>query len=73
MKSFQKSVIMAFKQRIVNLCMLAYFSLFFVLSVEVSSKNFFEQCIQIVVSNSLDPDQARQNAGPDLDPNGLTL
>ena len=25
----------------------------------------------IRVSNSLDPDQARQNVGPDLDPNGL--
>ena len=24
-------------------------------------------------ANSLDPDQARQNVGPDLDPNCLTL
>ena len=27
----------------------------------------------ITVVNSLDPDQARQNVGPDLDPNVLTL
>ena len=27
----------------------------------------------IIFANSLDPDQARQNVGPDLDPNCLTL
>ena len=27
----------------------------------------------ITLANSLDPDQDRQNAGPDLDPNCLTL
>ena len=27
----------------------------------------------IIFANSLDPDQARQNVGPDLDPNRLTL
>ena len=27
----------------------------------------------ITFANSLDPDQARQNVGPDLDPNCLTL
>ena len=27
----------------------------------------------IIYANSLDPDQARQNFGPDLDPNCLTL
>ena len=27
----------------------------------------------ITLANSLDPDQARQNVGPDLDPNCLTL
>ena len=27
----------------------------------------------IVFANSLDPDQARQNVGPDLDPNYLTF
>ena len=27
----------------------------------------------ITFANSLDPDQARQNVGPDLDPNFLTL
>ena len=27
----------------------------------------------ITYANSLDPDQARQNVGPDLDPNCLTL
>ena len=26
----------------------------------------------IIFANSLDPDQARQNVGPDLDPNCLT-
>ena len=34
------------------------------LYILVSSINF---------ANSLDPDQARQNVGPDLDPNCLTL
>ena len=29
-------------------------------------------CLLIKVANSLDPDQARQNVGPDLDPNCLT-
>ena len=32
-------------------------------------KNPFRNNIR--VSNGLDPDQARQNVGPDLDPNGL--
>ena len=27
----------------------------------------------IIFANSLDPDQAQQNVGPDLDPNYLTL
>ena len=26
-------------------------------------------CLLILFANSLDPDQARQNVGPDLDPN----
>ena len=30
-------------------------------------------CLLITFTNSLDPDQARQNVGPDLDPNCLTL
>ena len=30
-------------------------------------------CLLITFANSLDPDQARQNIGPDLDPNCLTL
>ena len=29
-------------------------------------------CLLITFENSLDPDQARQNVGPDLDPNCLT-
>ena len=29
-------------------------------------------CLLKTFANSLDPDQARQNAGPDLDPNCLT-
>ena len=29
-------------------------------------------CLMITFVNSLDPDQARQNVGPDLDPNCLT-
>ena len=29
-------------------------------------------CLLIIFTNSLDPDQARQNVGPDLDPNCLT-
>ena len=30
-------------------------------------------CLLITFANSSDPDQARQNVGPDLDPNCLTL
>ena len=30
-------------------------------------------CLLITFANSLDPDQDRQNIGPDLDPNRLTL
>ena len=30
-------------------------------------------CLLITFANSLDPDQDRQNVGPDLDPNYLTL
>ena len=30
-------------------------------------------CLLITCANSLEPDQARQNIGPDLDPNCLTL
>ena len=29
-------------------------------------------CLLIIFANSLDQDQARQNVGPDLDPNNLT-
>ena len=29
-------------------------------------------CLLITSANSLEPDQARQNVGPDLDPNCLT-
>ena len=29
-------------------------------------------CLLITFANSLDPDQARHNVGPDLDPNCLT-
>ena len=29
-------------------------------------------CLLITFANSLDPDQARQNVGPDLDPKCLT-
>ena len=30
-------------------------------------------CLLMIFTNSLDPNQARQNVGPDLDPNCLTL
>ena len=30
-------------------------------------------CLLITFANRLDPDQARQNVGPDLDPNCWTL
>ena len=30
-------------------------------------------CLLITFANSLDPDQAQQNVGPDLDPNCLPL
>ena len=35
------------------------------------ARGFF-YCLLIKVANSLDPDQARQYVGPDLDPNCLT-
>ena len=38
-------------------------------SKSIRSKNSFRRAIR--VSNSLDPDQARQNVGPDLGPNCL--
>ena len=56
-----------------SLCLLGNFSCFFVVcwffSKSIFSKNSFTNTIR--VSNSLDPDQARQNVGPDLDPNCL--
>ena len=30
-------------------------------------------CLLITFANSLDPDQAQQNVGPDLDPNYMSL
>ena len=37
--------------------------------------NFFAYWCRLLIAfaNSLDPDEARQNVGPDLDPNCLTL
>ena len=32
-----------------------------------------QQCLLIIIANSLDPDQDRQNIGSDLDATGLTL
>ena len=48
---------------------------------KVFAKNVFNSlptsgnfcCLLITFANSLNPDQARQNVGPDLDPNCLTL
>ena len=60
-------------------------SLFFLLVLfqtsDLSAANEFDSfpasgnfCrLLIIFSNSLDPDQARQNVGPDVDPNCLTL
>ena len=48
-------------------CFLSYVDFFF---FKLNfSKNSFRNAIR--VSNSLDPDQARQNVGPDLGPNCL--
>ena len=56
-----------------SLCILGNFASFFVLcrffSKSKISKNSFRNTIR--VSNSLDPDQARQNVGPDLGSNCL--
>ena len=41
------------------------------LSSSLASGDFC--CLLITFANSLDPDQDRQNVGPDLDPNCLTL
>ena len=57
-----------------TLCMLGNFSL---LSADFFSKLPFSKKISfrntIRVSNGLDPDQDRQNVGPDLDPNCLKI
>ena len=37
----------------------------------IASSNFF--CLLITFAKSLDPDQDRQNVGPDLDPKCLTI
>ena len=42
----------------------------FVLNSLHARSNFC--CLLVTFANSLDPDQARQNVGPDLDPNCLT-
>ena len=42
--------------------------------MSVNGERFAYEChLLIIFTNSLDPDQARQNVGPDLDPNCLTL
>ena len=43
----------------------------FVICCFLSKLTFSKNCITIRVANSLDPDQARQDVGPDLDPNCL--
>ena len=48
------------------------------LSIRMSSLKLFPPSgdfyrLLLTFANSLDPDQARQNVGPDLDPNCLTL
>ena len=47
------------------------------MKVSTSRKNYSKTNVNsltlITFSNSLDPDQARQNVRPDLDPNCLTL
>ena len=40
---------------------------------KVSTCTFEFCCLLIIFKNSLDPDQARQNVRPDLDPSCLTL
>ena len=39
----------------------------------MAAENLTQIAKLITFANSLDPDQARQNVGPDLDPNCLTL
>ena len=54
----------------------------YVVHVKISTSAFFVNSFPLVTNfyhllksfaNSLDPDQAHQNVGPDLDPNCLTL
>ena len=45
------------------------FVVYWIFSKSTFSKNYFRNTI--IVSNSLDPDQAWQNVEPDLDPNLL--
>ena len=43
-------------------------------TVDLDHHCFPTQCRQLInFANTLNPDQARQNVGPDLDPNRLTL
>ena len=56
-----------------TLCMLGNFSCFFVVRVLFLKLTFSKKSFRntIMVSNSLDPDQARHFVGPDLGPNCL--
>ena len=62
-----------FQPKELTLCMQGNFSCFCLLLIFLQkltfSKNSFTNAIR--VSNSLDPDQDRQNVGPDLGPNSL--
>ena len=42
-------------------------------NMEPCLNSAYRCCLLITLANSLDPDQARQNVGPDLDLNCLTL
>ena len=60
--------------RQLNICLLGNFACFFVFCSFFSKSTFSKysfSCNTIRELNSLDPDQAQQNVGPDLDPNCL--
>ena len=58
-----------------NTCLMGNFACFFVFADLFSKSTFLNNSFRnmIRVSNSLDPDQAQQNVGPDLGPNCLQM
>ena len=66
------SLLVGTKVQWIGLIVAAYVHMFTCVSSH-SGGAFDFSCQQIIFVNSLDPEQDRQNVGPDLDPNRLIL